>query len=198
MAQALAAGEVAARSAPSRREQFGAHHSASAPALGAPGSSCGPLGVRPLGGGWDAVRQVGTNGVDAARASLAAADWGAAAFEGSRTGRRGHSCRPGAAAARVPPDGHLRQRDGVRSPLRTPCPRHRDVLLRHLLAVAEGRRGERDWTNALEVASEDGTGPPLRGGVCSATPSVQQYASQVPRLPDFGRGPPRPGVALRM
>ena len=36
------------------------------------------------------------------------------------------------------------------------------------------------------------------GGVCSATPSVQQYASQVPQLPDFGRGPPRPGVALRM
>ena len=54
---------------------------------GAPGSRCG-LGSEF--GHWEVdgmhVRHAPTNGVDAARASLAAADWGAAAFERSRAG----------------------------------------------------------------------------------------------------------------
>ena len=150
--------------APTWGEQPSLIHSQATPALRASGIGSGPSGVRALGGGRDAVRQEWTDGADAARAPFTAAARGSAAIDGSRTGRHSDGRHPGAAAPGVPPDGHVRQRHRVRPPLRTPRMGHRDVLLRYLLSVAEGRCGERYRTDAPVLTAQDGRGLAVEEG----------------------------------
>ena len=79
----------------------------------------------------------------------------------------GKASRPIAAAmsqvlGQFPPewatDGHLRQRDRVRTPLPTPRSGYRDLFLRYLLSLAEGWGRERHWSAAADPAPQNGLG----------------------------------------
>ncbi len=104
----------------------------------------------------------------------------------------------GALAPGVAPDGRLRQRHGVRPPPPSPRPRHPDLLLRHPLPLAEGRRGERHWPAAEDPAPQDRPGGGVRGALHPTGPSLQPHPSQVSGLPDPSRNFPEQGVALEM
>ena len=65
-------------------------------------------------------------------------------------------------ASRMATDGHLRQRYRVCTPLPTPRPGYRDLLLRYLLSLAEGRSGERYWPAAPDSATQDRPGDLVR------------------------------------
>ena len=66
------------------------------------------------------------------------------------------------------------------------------------LSLAEGRSGECYRPVASDAAMQDRLGGVTGGVVYAADSGLQQYATQVPGVPDPGRGLLGQGVALEM
>ena len=101
-------------------------------------------------------------------------------------------------AAPMATDGYLRQRDRVRPPLPTPRSGYRNLLLRYLLPLAEGRGGERHRPVATDSAPQDRPGGVVGGAVYTDDSGLQQYPAKVPELQDPGRNILGKRVALEM
>ena len=93
---------------------------------------------------------------------------------------------------------YLRQRDRVRPPLPTPRSGYRNLLLRYLLPLAEGRGGERHRPVATDSAPQDRPGGVAGGAVYTDDSGLQQYPAKVPELQDPGRNILGKRVALEM
>ena len=101
-------------------------------------------------------------------------------------------------AAPMATDGYLRQRDRVRPPLPTPRSGYRNLFLRYLLPLAQGRGGERHRPVATDSAPQDRPGGVAGGAVYTDDSGLQQYPAKVPELQDPGRNILGKRVALEM
>ena len=119
-------------------------------------------------------------------------------WQGIQPHRKRHVAGARSVAAPMATDGYLRQRDRGRPPLPTPRSGYRNLLLRYLLPLAQGRGGERHRPVATDSAPQDRPGGVAGGAVYTDDSGLQQYPAKVPELQDPGRNILGKRVALEM